>query len=728
MTNSANTGSEPTYKGIKGYYLSFNNSKDYFMFRPREIEMIKPTDLNLRGLILCSGNCGNLKEHTPITIDLTRTKRIYIDYDKESEHPIFTFDNFSISSNPADVAYLSSDLFFGIGEKTAERIMESVGDKLYTANDADLLSELIQIPHITESKALQIIQNVRATVKTKEIYEFIYDLRQDNYLSVISNLKMLYGEYGVEKLKASPYTVGSEIGLTFFECDKIGLKNEIPYDDRDRIFAIIKEALERNEKRGNSAVSVKKLLDGCERIEQKSEREEKLSRDYLRPFIPKCPFSSYYIANDILYFLLKDTDQAENIIASKLHAMTQAKINFRETDKNTIKEIEKEANIEFNEQQKECFELLKSTGIKIILGGPGTGKTSVINGIIKYIKKKRKRKTIYLCAPTGNAAYRMIECTQMRAQTVHKMLSIISADSRPAHLDADYVIVDETSMVDVMLFAKLVNSLPTTATLVLVGDKDQIESVGAGAVLRDLLKIDWIEKYELTEVYRQKGLSSIILNANKINHEETDLIYDNNFICKKFTRFEHVKDEIEEIYTEAVNNGKSIQILSPVKKGNAGIWNLNLLFQDKYKHGNKSIYYENKIFYEKDKVVFTRNNYEKEYVNGMQGIITGISGNSIKIMTQYGLKIIEKKDFKDLSLSYAMTIHKSQGLEYEQCIIILPNNAPQMLKKNLLYTAVTRAKEKIYIYAQEDSLEKAIKNNVSENRKTLLYEKILKNC
>lgn len=375
------------------------------------------------------------------------------------------------------------------------------------------------------------------------------------------------------------------------------------------------------------------------------------------------------------------------------------------------------------------FSFLSSTGIKIITGGPGTGKSTVINGLIHAYQKLHPYSRIALMAPTGRAAQRMREITGLKAGTIHKTLNIKPRERNDSLFSASYIhdfpagliIIDEASMLDEQLSAVMFMCFKEDATVILVGDVDQLPSIGAGKVLEDLLKCkvdgEPIERVSLIVNHRQKGKATIIKNANLINSGDGNIETDDSFIYNVVNTDEELKECAISafLFCYDSDNPFGVQILCPKNKGIAGVKGLNTEIQNSI-HGDKSDVLSDKDYKFKigDKVMATVNNYESDYVNGDIGIIKSCDSLSFTVNFSGRTIKIDKAQKDDFQLAYATTIHKSQGSQYDTVIICLPKESDGMMYRNLLYTAITRAQKQVIIYSAEGNVEKAVANTISD--------------
>ena len=406
-------------------------------------------------------------------------------------------------------------------------------------------------------------------------------------------------------------------------------------------------------------------------------------------------------------------------------------------NKNASEHLEKKYGITYSETQKRCFDFLKSGGLKIITGEAGTGKTTIISGLIEAFTNVYPASVVSLCAPTGRAAQRMTElCSKfgmdnVKASTIHKLLHFEPfGDSTKAEydeenpLDSDFIIVDEMSMVDISLFASLLKAVKDGALLILCGDAEQLPSVAAGMVFRDLISSKKFDTVRLSVNYRQAEDSTenglIVSNAIKINEGKTNLETGNDFVIKLYENEDAIRKEVAKL----IKSDSTQTLLSPIRTGKIGVNELNRVVQPIANSNKDGFVYGKTVFKKGDKVLMNRNNYTDGYVNGDVGFITDITQSGVIVHIGNYYKQVARDLLPDMTLAYAMTIHKSQGSEYDSVIIVLPHAAEHMMTRNLLYTAVTRAKTKVTILALPGEIEKAIKSTKENERRTSLKERL----
>ena len=433
---------------------------------------------------------------------------------------------------------------------------------------------------------------------------------------------------------------------------------------------------------------------------------------------------SYHLYNDILYVYFNNIFEEENIAIKHVARLQNNVRTFQPAT--TIEKIEQKFKITYNPEQRQVFNALGQSGIKILTGPPGSGKTAVIKGLIEFFGKN---KSIKLAATTGMAANVMSASGEFITETVHSMLNVMPFDNDTKSkdlndpVDADLIIVDEVSMMGLGLFSKLVSAVKSGSILLLVGDEDQLQSVEYGNVLHELISSQKIEVYRLTEVIRQSG--TICQNAKLINSGNRNLIQDNTYIIHHFDSEEDLRNALitEYCHINNENQGNNMQILCPIKSGYISTTAINEILQPK--NHKESVTYGNTTYYIGNKIIMTKNNNKKHYINGDIGFIKDISNERMTVEFKNKTLELDREDYQYMDLAYSITIHKSQGSEFDDVFIVLPPDAEHMMTRRLLYTASTRAKKSVHIYYMQDSLNKAIDNKKETIRVSLLKDRLL---
>ena len=659
----------------------------------------------------------------------------------------FAVDSVKLSPpNTADgiVRYLSSGLIPGVGPITARNIVDKFGEATL-----DIIrfnpERLAECRNVSKKKAEEICK----------AYEEVHQMQnavmimQQYHISTNMAIKIYnqYGEGTEDILKNNPYKMVEDIqGVGFHTADKIAMAMGVPENSDYRIRAGILHVLQDNsEKNGNTYMQTLALIEGVFELLNLPDLQDRIesiiNKLVLDNYLKKLEINNedcialtqYFRIEKVLAdtLLLLDADASENIVDI-------------DDDINLYEQINK---IKMHEHQREAVKIAVNNGVSVITGGPGTGKTTIIKCILQLFKGMGKK--VKLMAPTGRAAKRLSESTGEDASTIHRALEMMGGDENKfifntqTKLNYDVIIVDEVSMVDSQLMYFLVRSIKRGAKLILVGDKDQLASVGAGNVLADILESKCFATMCLTQIYRQSEDSLIIVNAHAINNGKMPEL---NNKSKDFF-FDH-KENNEQVLNSIINmcvsripnylgvDSSKIQVLAPMKSGIVGIDNINKQLQDTLNPSSlKKLEVETeKCIYRKyDRVMQITNNYERTWVkdgnygagvfNGDIGVIQDIDINTSEVVVEFEDGRIAryiKNDLSELTLSYAITIHKSQGSEFDVVVIPVLSGPPMLLTRNLLYTAVTRAKKMVVMVGTKQCIGRMVHNNYTKVRYTML--------
>ena len=633
------------------------------------------------------------------------------------------------SGKKAIISYLSSGNIESIGKKTAELIYEKFGDKSIDVvfNEAE---KLLSIQGIGKKKLEKIKES---TIEARDSREALLYLQGLNISFNLSNkIYKAYGDNTISIVKTNPYKLSEDIsGIGFVMADNIAMNMQMKNDSKFRISAAISYILKNDaEMSGSCAVKKEDLLNKTFDLIKvdKNKINEQINEDLLKSKIQIIKIGEDEFVYD------KDIYMAEKSCAINLSRLQNEKYIFDVKINEDFDAFSKEQEIAI----KEAFNNM----LLVITGGPGTGKTTIIKAICNILNENNLK--FNLAAPTGRAAKRMQESTEYVAFTIHRLVGIKPESTIPEFneentLDCDYVILDEASMIDIKLMDKLLKSLSSKTALILVGDHNQLPSVGVGNVLKDILDTD-IKSVRLKKIFRQAQESNIVVNAHKINDGLYPILNQKNkdffFINSNSKNFQNdlldlVKNRLPNYYKlDPIND---IQILAPSKKSLWGIVNINDLCQKELNKNPNSIKINNRIFKLGDKVMQVRNNYELESLNPDDfddGVYNGDIGRIIDIdKNMESLKVefydgnivsYKKEDVKDLDLSYAITIHKSQGSEFDCVLIPMMPASFMLLNRNLLYTAITRAKKLVILLGEKKILKQMVRNNNESKRLTNL--------
>lgn len=647
-------------------------------------------------------------------------------------------------SMPEDIAgilnYLSSGSIKGIGPATAAALIKEFGANTLTVLENEP-QRVAKLKGISLKKATDISKQLRENTGIRELILYLnqYDISPSGAVKIFKS----FGSNSIAEIERNPYClVNSETGINFEQADRIAIKLNFQSDDKIRIRAALAYVLSHNLNNGHTCLPKDKLI---KTTAQFLALDDEMVSYALEEMLGENSLIGYEAEGNELIFST-DMFQSESYIAARLKMMMRfPAVQIQDIDKH-IEAIESFNSIEYAEMQKEAITQALSKGLLVLTGGPGTGKTTTLNAIIKILKDKGQK--VLLCAPTGRAAQRMSKVTGEEAKTIHRLLEVAwNKNDIPEFkrneknmLKCDALVIDEVSMVDAKLFESVMKALPLGCRLILVGDSHQLPSVGAGNVLDDLISSEMIPVVQLTEIFRQSMESLIVTNAHKIVNGELPELKrkDKDFFFLHSENKDIITQTVIELCSGRLSNAygydtyKDIQILAPGRKGDLGVNELNnkLQFLINPKDSEKNeLSSGKKILREGDKVMQIRNNYDLLWVkdngetgegifNGEIGIIESINKRSRIIKVRYDDKVASYDfDFAvDLDLSYATTVHKSQGNEFEAVIMPLLDGAPMLLYRNLLYTAVTRAKSLIIIVGSDTTIEKMVNNNRKNKR------------
>lgn len=636
--------------------------------------------------------------------------------------------------------YLSSGLIPCIGPKTAQKIVERFG-----VDSLDIIQytpeRLKEIEGIGDKKIKKISEAFEEQRDLRDIMVFL----QQYGITATYGVKIfkMYGKETIKIISENPYRLSEDIfGIGFKTADKIaqnmGIDPRSPY----RIEAGIKFVLMEYAGNGHSYVPKEELFVQVSKLLSLG---EDLIDESLRDLALKGDIHLEYIEEEIFVYYMPFF-KAESNVSAKIVQLSRTKLDSLEIDvEKEIKTIEDEEGISFADKQKEAIKEAIENGIVVITGGPGTGKTTTINAIIKLFEKKDL--TISLAAPTGRAAKRMSQASGREAKTIHRLLEYSGVDgemgfaiNEGAPIDSDVVIIDETSMVDILLANNLFKAIMPGTRVVLVGDVDQLPSVGPGNVLRDIISSGVVKVVKLDHIFRQAEESMIIVNAHRINRGEPPNlnVKDKDFYFMTRNNTKDIVGTILELCRERLPNFngydslRDIQVLTPMKKGDVGINSLNKYLQEQLnpkRYGKAEKKFGDEIFRVGDKVMQIKNNYNTEWqiikdgkvVEKGEGVFNGDFGFIKDMDEEDRLMTVIFDDEKEvlydfgqideLKLAYATTVHKSQGSEFPVVIMPMFWGPPMLLTRNLLYTAITRAKELVVLVGEEKYLYMMIKNN-----------------
>ena len=655
--------------------------------------------------------------------------------------------------------YLGSGLIHGVGPSTAKLIVQHFGEETLT-----VLSEhperLQEVPKMGKKRWIQIAESFREQQQAREAMVFLQSYGIPASLSV--KISRLYGERTPEVIRQNPYRLCEDLeGVGFLTADRIGTALGIAPDSEHRIQSAVKYVLR------DAAVSMGHVYlprrELTLRAAQLLHVEEALCHRQIQQLA---------LLRDVVLqggdgeeerVYLPAFDAAEREVAQRLCELmaSLAPVKSRGAHRD-IDRFERDRGIRFSEKQREAIISALEQGVLVITGGPGTGKTTIINCIIRLLSSEGE---VVLCAPTGRAAKRMTEATGYESKTIHRLLEYGGEEGSFARnqenpIEGDCVIVDETSMVDLMLMRSLLRAIEPGTRLLLVGDADQLPSVGAGNVLGDILQSGAVPAVRLTDIFRQGETSRIVVNAHRINHGEMPLLNEKgtDFFFERKEGFGQTARTIVQLVTQrlpkflgfAENERtaqavRNIQVLAPARKGECGVVALNALLQAALNPpgpARPSLTYGETVFRLGDKVMQTRNDYQiewrKETVSGWEdgaGVFNGDVGfitqvdeeeHSLTVLFDEEREVVyQSGQLENLDLAYCLSVHKSQGSEFPVVVMPVAGGPPMLLTRNLFYTALTRARSLVVLVGREEVVRQMVENDHILKRYTTLTQRLI---
>lgn len=734
-----------TVEGVVEKVTFYNSENGYAVFNITNID-------NIDDEITCVGYLPDIKQGESVRITGTKVRHQF--YGEQIN--VEAYEKAEPKTERAITLYLSSGVIKGVGPKIGKKIVDKFGlDTLKIMSSQP--ERLAEIKGISREKAAAIGEIFKEQDDLRRALMFLgeYGIKPTYALKIYKK----YKSRTIDVITKNPYSLADDIiGIGFKIADNIAAKVGIMPDSKFRIRAGVRYMLNSASSNGHIYLPIDVL------VEKTSELLE-ISPDKIDDELTAMHIENYirierreYNQNVYLNFFF----YAEEYVARRLVELSMAKLRLNNYDKD-IDALEASQKIHFAPQQRQAVISAMNNGVLVITGGPGTGKTTIIKAIIKLFEGEGC--DVSLAAPTGRAAKRMEEATGHSAQTIHRLLGIsyVNEDSRQQHfeknednpLETDVIIIDESSMVDILLMHGLLKAVQDGTRLILVGDANQLPSVGPGNVLKDIINSEVIRVEKLTEIFRQARESSIVTNAHRINNGEyPDLSKrDSDFFFMKRYNIKEICSLIVGLVTKRLPKYlncdpiRDIQVLTPMRKTPLGIYALNTVLQEALNppSPNKREKEFRKVIYrEGDKVMQIKNNYSTQWkiiergrikdegtgvFNGDEGIISFIDPDNEYLEVIFEDNKVVNYDFSqmdELELSYAVTIHKSQGSEYKAVVMPIHSGPDMLMSRNLLYTGLTRAKKLAVIAGSPEAVIKMVDNNKEIYRYTSLRDKIVK--
>ena len=687
----------------------------------------------------------------------------YVEHkDYGEQFKIETFEKIMPQTLGALESYLSNGNVKGIGPATAKKIIEKFGDETISVLKFQP-EKLAQIKGISQDKALTISESFIENWEIWQIVGFLerFGIGAENAQKVYK----LLGINAIDEIESDPYIlIDISRGVDFKQIDEMAIRLGIEKENKKRVMSGIKYSLIKTTYNGHCCTSKQNLIEYVKQLLGVSE-------ELIEDGIINLKVNEEIVVEDrngeqwlYLYNFYSTEERISQRILSLSRAKNVKKIHNIEKE---LKLIEEKSDIFLSEKQKEAIRQINENNVTIITGGPGTGKTTIIKSIIEIYKQKKYK--IVLCAPTGRAAKRMTETTGEEAYTLHRLLEIGKIDEESIYKKSDeylgapivgyIIILDEVSMVDMFIMSYLLDCIYKGTKLILVGDSDQLPSVGPGSVLQDLIKSEQITTVHLDKIFRQAARSKIVVNAHRVNNgepfikkEEKEILEDekDDFFYINESNQERILEQVLSLCNGRLKRFgdydffENIQVLSPTKKGLLGTKELNKALQQELNPHREGEAEKNNLgatFRIGDKVMQIKNNYDKQWergtsnsyeigngvFNGEAGRITEINEKEKYIRVKFDDNktcIYEYNELEQLEHSYCITIHKAQGSEFDVIIMIIPQAAPMLLTRNLLYTGITRAKKMLIVIGNNNIVNYMIKNVDSKKRNTGLQYKL----
>lgn len=652
----------------------------------------------------------------------------------EKQLEAHTIDRLLPSSKEGLIRFLSSSHIPGVGESYARRIVEHFGDDTVRVL-GEFPEKLRDVPGIGDKRAKIIAEAWASHEGIRSVMVFL----QSHGISPAwaNRIYRHYGQKAVSIIRENPYQLARDVrGIGFIAADNIAQKAGLAPNDPRRIAAAVEHSLHEARTEGHVYLPEDILEDRCKNLL----RDDSLD---VRTIIQELVIAQRLVRDpgglgpgDAIY--LRRRFEEEHELAFLIHQLNTGKTSIPPIDESTLKKIQSSFDFPLSEEQKRALQTISKAPIAVLTGGPGTGKTTIVKALVLHAEQNNA--TVLLAAPTGRAAWRITESTGKTASTIHRLLEFDPREGgfsrdQISPLEADLIIIDETSMLDLSLGRSLLRAVAPGTQLVLVGDADQLPPVGAGEVFADIIRSGAITTANLNRVFRQGERSAIVVASHNVREgrmptSEKDPQGEFFFIRRDNpaealqTIAELVTNRIPKAF--ALHPTKQIQILAPTHRGDLGCTSINQLIQQKFSENQPWLTIRGTKFHLGEKVMQTRNNYDLEVFNGDIGFISEINQQAETITVHFDGRYVtyKKDDLDDLELAWSITVHKSQGSEFPAVVLALATHHFKLLQRNLVYTAMTRARRLLVVVGSEKAFQMAIDHISGVKRLTRLHERI----
>ncbi|MHB9029483.1 MAG: SF1B family DNA helicase RecD2 [Candidatus Latescibacterota bacterium] len=712
---------------IKGVVktITFHNEENGYT-----VARIEPEDGRKGSVLTVTGHVKMLAEGETVVLN-----GYWVDDQKYGRQFRFhSYESVTPSTLEGIKRFLASRFIKGVGPVLAGRIVDAFGKDTIRILDEEPW-RLGEVPGLNPKKCEEVISGWGRHRHIRDVMVFLqsYDISS----AYAARIYEQYGDETVDVMRDNPYRLIRDIrGIGFIKADQVAAKLGIAKDSPHRIRAGLLYTMDDCTDKGHIYVPLLTIVENAAETMEVDAGPVTEALDHLKRH------KEFIIEEDRVY--RSELYQAEFEIARRLRSIIRTPrpggTPQEDEARRMLQEIEADRKIEFATHQREAIVQAVRSKLLVLTGGPGTGKTTTVLGIIDLFR--RLRLSVLLCAPTGRAAKRLTETTGMEAKTIHRMLEFNPhtgkfTKNEGDHLGAHVIIVDEASMIDTPLMTDFLRAVSPFSTLVIVGDVDQLPSIGPGSVLRDIIDSGAVPTVRLTEIFRQAASSRIVLSAHRINTGKmpfTDNAREGNFFFLRAPEPAKIAETIVDMVSRRLPQSygfdpvNDIQVLSPMHKGETGVMNLNSLLQEKLNPFDPSlpeVRYGHRLFRQGDKVMQVRNNYDKMVFNGDIGRIERIDPERSLVRVKFDDTVeYSLNELDDLVPAYAISVHKSQGSEFRCVVAPVSTQHYIMLKRNLLYTAVTRARELVVLAGDMKALGIAISNDQVRERFTSLAERL----